>query len=145
METPENLNAEKHTHEELNSEYVSFYNKTKFAFNLCFLFRSTNSTGKRTDYIDWHEYFMALAFLAAKRSKDPATQVGACIVNSEKRVVGVGYNGMPFGCHDDQFSWAKSQGENRNSLNTKYLFGKYLKLKLNIPYTKLFNTCSLSC
>lgn len=79
-----------------------------------------NESHKRTDYIDWHEYFMATAFLAAKRSKDPVTQVGACIVNNEKIIVGIGYNGMPKGCNDDEFPWHKIQD---NSLNNKYLYG----------------------
>ncbi|XP_012140725.1 deoxycytidylate deaminase isoform X1 [Megachile rotundata] len=68
----------------------------------------TNSEGnKNKRYLDWDEYFMAIAFLAAKRSKDPRTQVGACIVNSEKRILGIGYNGMPTGCSDDEFPWGK--------------------------------------
>ena len=37
---------------------------------------------KRNDYINWDEYFMGVALLASKRSKDPNTQVGACIVDS---------------------------------------------------------------
>ncbi|XP_076273596.1 deoxycytidylate deaminase-like [Rhynchophorus ferrugineus] len=64
-------------------------------------------TKKRLDYLEWEDYFMATAFLAAKRSKDPVTQVGACIVNEDKIIVGVGYNGMPKGCHDDEFPWNK--------------------------------------
>lgn len=75
---------------------------------------------KRNDYIDWDEYFMATAFLAAKRSKDPVTQVGACIINEDKRIVGIGYNGMPKGCHDDVFPWGKN---NPNELENKYLYG----------------------
>lgn len=86
-----------------------------------------NVNSKRTDYLDWSEYFMATAFLAAKRSKDPVTQVGACIVNDEKRIVGVGYNGMPTGCNDDEFPWQK---DTEDSLNTKYLYGNYLSISL---------------
>ena len=56
---------------------------------------------KRNDYLSWDEYFMSVALLSALRSKDPNTQVGACIVNEEKRIVGVGYNGFPSGCSDD--------------------------------------------
>lgn len=66
---------------------------------------------------------MATAFLAAKRSKDPCTQVGCCIVNSEKRIVGIGYNGMPKGCHDDKFPWGKDSSD---ALDTKYLYGKII-------------------
>nr|XP_033327733.1 deoxycytidylate deaminase [Megalopta genalis]XP_033327735.1 deoxycytidylate deaminase [Megalopta genalis] len=78
--------------------------------------KTTNNL-KRANYIDWEEYFMAVAFLAAKRSKDPSTQVGACIVNNEKKIVGVGYNGMPIGCSDDDFPWSN---KSENYLETKY-------------------------
>ncbi|MFT3846163.1 MAG: dCMP deaminase family protein [Lacibacter sp.] len=71
---------------------------------------------KRTGYISWDEYFMGIALLSAKRSKDPATQVGACIVNQKNKIVGAGYNGLPAGCSDDEFPWLK-QG---NFLETKY-------------------------
>jgi len=71
---------------------------------------------KRSGYISWDEYFMGVALLSAKRSKDPSTQVGACIVNSRNKIVGAGYNGLPIGCEDDQFPWDK-EGE---FLNTKY-------------------------
>lgn len=71
---------------------------------------------KRTDYISWDEYFMGVALLSAKRSKDPNTQVGACIVNDKNKIVGAGYNGLPIGCNDDDFPWAKEGG----FLDTKY-------------------------
>jgi dCMP deaminase len=71
---------------------------------------------KRTDYISWDEYFMGVALLSAKRSKDPSTQVGACIVNKKNKIVGAGYNGLPAGCDDDSFPWDK-QGD---FLQTKY-------------------------
>lgn len=67
-----------------------------------------NDNSKRLSYMDWDEYFMALAFLVAKRSKDPVTQVGACIVDDENRIVALGYNGMPRGCSDDVFPWQKN-------------------------------------
>ena len=60
---------------------------------------------KRTDYINWDEYFMGIAMLAAKRSKDPNTQVGACIVSQDNIIISTGYNGMPKGCSDDIFPW----------------------------------------
>lgn len=63
---------------------------------------------------------MATAFLAAQRSKDPCSQVGACIVNDNNVVVGVGYNGMPIGCSDDEFPWSK---QSENELDNKYLYG----------------------
>jgi len=72
---------------------------------------------KRTDYISWDEYFMGIALLSAKRSKDPNTQVGACIVNSDNKIVGIGYNGFPIGCSDDNLPWNRD-GKDINS--TKY-------------------------
>ena len=60
---------------------------------------------KRTDYINWDEYFMGIAMLAARRSKDPNTQVGACIVSQDNIIISTGYNGMPKGCSDDVFPW----------------------------------------
>lgn len=74
---------------------------------------------KREDYISWDEYFMGVALLSAKRSKDPSTQVGACIVNSDNRIVSVGYNGFPRGCSDEEFPWERS-ADNQN--DTKYPF-----------------------
>jgi dCMP deaminase len=74
------------------------------------------ATKKRDGYISWDEYFMGIALLSAKRSKDPGTQVGACIVNQQNKIVGAGYNGFPIGCHDDNLPWDK-QG---NFLDTKY-------------------------
>lgn len=71
--------------------------------------------------MDWDEYFMAVAFLVAKRSKDPVTRVGACIVDNENKIVGVGYNGMPRGCSDDTFPWKKNSV---NKLDEKKLYGK---------------------
>lgn len=73
-------------------------------------------TGKRTDYISWEEYFMAVAQLSALRSKDPSTQVGACVVNRRRHIIGIGYNGFPVGCSDDELPWAR-EGD---YLNTKY-------------------------
>ena len=73
---------------------------------------------KRTDYINWDEYFMGIALLSAQRSKDSNTQVGACIVNQEHKIVSVGYNGMPTGCNDDDMPWER-EGD---FLNTKYPF-----------------------
>ena len=71
---------------------------------------------KRTDYISWDEYFMGVALLSAQRSKDPNTQVGACIVNPDKKIVGVGYNGFPSGCDDDVLPWEREG----SFLETKY-------------------------
>lgn len=72
---------------------------------------------KRTDYISWDEYFMGIALLSAKRSKDPSTPVGACIVDSKtNRILSVGYNGFPIGCSDDDFPWDRDG----KPLDTKY-------------------------
>ncbi len=73
-------------------------------------------TGKRTDYLSWDEYFMAVALLSGLRSKDPSTQVGACVANPQNKIVGVGYNGFPWGCSDDDLPWAREG----NFLDTKY-------------------------
>lgn len=71
---------------------------------------------KRQDYISWDTYFMGVAKLSAMRSKDPKTQVGACIVNQQKRIIGIGYNGFPVGVEDDAFPWDK----NDEWLDSKY-------------------------
>eukprot|EP01147_Barroeca_monosierra_P003232 gene3232-5942_t len=71
----------------------------------------------RKDYLQWEDYFMAVAFLASKRSKDPDYQVGACIVNRENKIVGIGYNGMPRGCQDDSMPWHKT---GQTPLETKF-------------------------
>ena len=71
---------------------------------------------KRTDYISWDKYFMGVALLSAMRSKDPSTQVGACIVNEKFRIVGIGYNGFPYGVEDDTFPWENGD----DFLNSKY-------------------------
>ena len=73
---------------------------------------------KREDYLNWEEYFMAVAKLTAMRSKDPNTQVGACIVGTDNRILSVGYNGAPNGFDDDKFPWAREG----NPLDTKYLY-----------------------
>ena len=72
---------------------------------------------KREGYISWDEYFMAVALLAAERSKDPSTQVGACIVDADNRIVSTGYNGFPYGCSDDEYPWSR---EGEDAANTKY-------------------------
>ena len=73
---------------------------------------------KRTNYLSWNDYFMAIALLSAQRSKDPSTQVGACIIDNKNRIIGIGYNGFPNGCSDDELPWGK-EGE---LLDTKVLY-----------------------
>lgn len=77
---------------------------------------------KRQDYISWDEYFMGIALLAANRSKDPNTQVGACIVSPENIIISTGYNGLPNGCSDDEFPWE------REGAQTKYPFVVHAEL-----------------
>ena len=79
---------------------------------------------KRQDYIGWDDYFMGVSLLAADRSKDPSTQVGACIVSTDNRILSTGYNGFPQGCSDDTFPWNRdaSVGE------TKYQFVVHAEL-----------------
>jgi len=76
-------------------------------------------TKKREDYISWNDYFMSIAMLSSMRSKDPSTQVGACIVNSNKKIVGIGYNGFPNSCSDDELPWDRTS-VNGDQLDTKY-------------------------
>lgn len=76
---------------------------------------------KRTDRVEWDDYFMFVALLSAERSKDPHTQVGACIVNQDKRIVATGYNGFPRGCDDDVFPW-KRESACADILESKSLF-----------------------
>lgn len=64
---------------------------------------------KRTNYIGWNTYFMKIAETSALRSKDPSTQVGACVVDNDNRILGIGYNGFPRGCSDDEFPWTKPE------------------------------------
>ena len=79
---------------------------------------------KRQNYITWDEYFMSVALLAAMRSKDPGTQVGACIVDNENHILSTGYNGFPRGCSDDEFPWER-EGE---YCETKYPFVVHAEL-----------------
>ena len=85
---------------------------------------------KRTDYIDWDAYFMGIAILSSHRSKDPGTQVGACIVSPTNRILSVGYNGMPSGCSDDKYPWDREGAP----LATKYLFVCHAELNAILNY-----------
>jgi len=80
---------------------------------------ATSSTTRREDYLSWEDYFMAVSYLSAMRSKDPSTQVGACIVNAENRIVGIGYNGFPVGCGDEELPWGR---DDPDPLKTKYMY-----------------------
>ena len=87
-------------------------------------------SGKRTDYISWDEYFMGVATLSGMRSKDPNTQVGACIVSEEHKILSMGYNGFPTGCSDDDFPWAR-EGE---PLENKYFYTTHSELNAILNY-----------
>ena len=80
---------------------------------------------KRQGYITWDEYFMGVAILTAQRSKDPNTQVGCCIVDKEQRILSTGYNGLPWGCSDDEYPWER-EGSDQNA--TKYPFVVHAEL-----------------
>ena len=85
---------------------------------------------KRNDYLTWDEYFMSLAKLTAMRSKDPSTQVGACIVSDDNRILSVGYNGAPNGFNDDIFPWER----NGDNLNTKYPYVCHAEMNAILNY-----------
>ena len=85
---------------------------------------------KRTDYLSWDEYFMGVAMLSGMRSKDPNTQVGACIVSEDNKILSMGYNGLPIGCSDDEFPWAR-EGD---SLHTKYFYVTHSELNAILNY-----------
>ena len=87
--------------------------------------------GKRKDYINWDEYFMGIARLSAQRSKDPSTQVGACIVSMDNKILSIGYNGFPIGCSDDNISWEREG----NFQNTKYPYVCHAELNAILNYT----------
>ena len=95
---------------------------------------------KRENYISWNDFFMGVALLAAQRSKDPSTQVGACIVNSDNRIVSVGYNGFPNGCSDESLPWDASGG----FLDSKYAYVVHAELNAILnSNTKEFNGCTM--
>ncbi len=85
---------------------------------------------KREDYISWDEYFMGIAILSTYRSKDPNTQVGACIVNDENKIVSIGYNGSPRGLNDDDMPWERKG----DFINTKYAYVCHSELNAILNY-----------
>ena len=101
-------------------------------------------SNKRMDYINWDEYFMGVAHLSALRSKDPSTQVGACIVSQNNKILSMGYNGFPIGCSDDEFPWEKTD---QTPDHNKYLYTTHSELNAILNYrggsldgTKLYVT-----
>ena len=85
---------------------------------------------KRGGYISWDEYFMGVAYLSAMRSKDPNSQVGACIVSDDNKILSMGYNGFPKGCSDDVFPWDREGDE----LDTKYFYVTHSELNAILNY-----------
>ncbi len=86
---------------------------------------------KRTDYISWDQYFMGVAMLSAMRSKDPNTQVGACIVSQDNKILSMGYNGFPVGCSDDDFPWDR---EGNSAQDSKYFYSTHSELNAILNY-----------
>ena len=112
-------------------------------------------SNKREDYISWDEYFMGVAMLSAQRSKDPSTQVGACIVSQDNKILSMGYNGLPIGCSDDDFPWEKTD---ETPDHNKYLYSTHSELNAILNYrggsldgSKLYvtlfpcNECAKAC
>ena len=95
---------------------------------------------EKDDIISWDEYFMGIAKLSAKRSKDPVTKVGACIVDKNNIIVGIGYNGFPRGCNDNMFPWTK-EGEYSD---TKFGYVVHAELNAILNSNKTKN-CTLYC
>ena len=86
---------------------------------------------KRQDYISWDEYFMGIAKLSALRSKDPNTQVGACRVSEDNKILSMGYNGMPIGCDDDEFPWNRDSDD---PYDNKYYYSTHSELNAILNY-----------
>ena len=92
---------------------------------------------KRQDYLSWDEYFMGIAFLSGMRSKDPSTQVGACIIDEDKKIIGIGYNGFPQGSSDDEMPWDR-EGD---FLETKYPYVVHAELNAILNSIKSLKNC----
>jgi dCMP deaminase len=94
---------------------------------------------KRNQVISWDDYFMGMAHLSAMRSKDPSTQVGACIVTPSKKVVGLGYNGFPTGLSDDDFPWEKHD----DYAQSKYAYVVHAELNAILNATSRLDGCTM--
>lgn len=90
--------------------------------------------------INWDQYFMGVAKLSAFRSKDPNTQVGACIVTPDNKIVGVGYNGLPWGCDDSEFPWDNREGD---MYDTKYPYVVHAELNAILNSTQKLSGCRI--
>ena len=89
-----------------------------------------NLNKARTNYLSWDEYFISIARLSSMRSKDPSTQVGACIVSLDNRILSIGYNGAPNGYNDNNFPW----GREGDMLNTKYAYVCHAEMNAILNY-----------
>lgn len=94
---------------------------------------------KKLDYLLWDEYFMGIAYLSAMRSKDPSTQVGACIIDEDKKIIGIGYNGFPKGSNDNEMPW----GKEGNYLDTKYPYVVHAELNAILNSIKSLKNCTI--
>ncbi|CAG9833903.1 unnamed protein product [Diabrotica balteata] len=92
----------------------------------------------RRDYLTTEAFFMEIAKLAAQRSKDPVTQVGACIVKDNKHVVGIGYNHMPN--DSDEFSWENTEG---NKHDNKHIYVIHAEKCAILNKTADINGCTI--
>ncbi len=102
--------------------------------------RCDKAGNMRNNNVSWDTYFMGVAMLASQRSKDPNTQVGACIVNEDNIIVGVGYNGMPRSCLDNLMPWGR---DDPNELNTKYPYVCHAELNAILNSTGCIKNCTL--
>jgi dCMP deaminase len=100
----------------------------------------SDSPKKREDYLHWDDYFMGIALLSAQRSKDPSTQVGACIVDENNKIVGIGYNGFPRGCSDDELSWARKAADVKE---TKYPYVVHAEVNAILNSTVKLNNAKM--
>ncbi len=97
---------------------------------IVFLEQNKDVAMKREDYISWDEYFMGIAKLSGMRSKDPNTQVGACIVSEDNKILSVGYNGFPIGCSDEEFPWDRTG----DMIHSKYAYVTHGELNAILNY-----------
>jgi len=88
--------------------------------------------------INWDDYFMSVAYISSLRSKDPRTQVGACIVDKNHRIISTGYNGMPNNCNDSEMPWESKEG-----LEGKYLYVVHSELNAILYAKNDLNGCIL--
>ena len=134
MEEWDNISEKKKN--QIITYLYSCYKKDKM---LSLILLKNKGDNMRENYINWDSYFMGVAILSSMRSKDPNTQVGACIVNEDKRIVGVGYNGLPKGCDDKEFPWERD-GE---FLNTKYPYVCHAELNAILNSIKSLKDCTI--